>query len=219
MAGELWARPSPEEGPSHPSRSAGAIHREPRAGGRCWRSAGARLAAHVSRCCPPAAAALLRGLVGSAFLCLARNMSLCGGPAACAAGPSGSPAARLRAQGLRLPDVPGAEPQRANELLLLLPPPSPPPPAGEGPGSGQPPPQPQHHVVYFPGDVQVPARAHPCLGRGGWAGRAQVEGDSEGARGAVRGESGPSAYSCLGVSNSSRSKAKVLLSCTERANI
>ncbi|XP_019378428.1 PREDICTED: UPF0565 protein C2orf69 homolog, partial [Gavialis gangeticus] len=47
------------------------------------------------------------------------------------------------------PDVPGAEPQRANELLLLPPSPT---PAGEGPG--QPPPQPQHHVVYFPGDVQ-----------------------------------------------------------------
>ncbi|RLW00941.1 hypothetical protein DV515_00008385 [Chloebia gouldiae] len=74
-------------------------------------------------------------------------MSLCGAPAACAAGPAGGgaglSAARLSPPWLRLPEVPGAEPHRTNELLLLL------PPAPRGPA-----PSPQHHVVYFPGDVQ-----------------------------------------------------------------
>ncbi|NXK84238.1 CB069 protein, partial [Amazona guildingii] len=107
----------------------------------------------MSRRCPPAAASLLRGLVGPAVLCLGRNMSLCGEPAACAAGPAGAGGgrgggagfslARLSPPWLRLPEVPGAEPQRANELLLLL------PAAPHGPA----PPQ-HHHVVYFPGDVQ-----------------------------------------------------------------
>lgn len=56
---------------------------------------------------------------------------------------------------LQLSTVPGADPQRCNELLLLA--------AAEGPErrdlSGdrteELPPPPQHHVLYFPGDVQV----------------------------------------------------------------
>ncbi|NXI39330.1 CB069 protein, partial [Galbula dea] len=103
------------------------------------------------RCSPTAAALLLRGLAGSAAFCLGRSMSLCGAPAACGAGPAGGggggagfSSARLSPPWLRLPEVPGAEPQRANELLLLLP--SPVVPRGPAP--------PQHHVVYFPGDVQ-----------------------------------------------------------------
>ncbi|XP_067994043.1 mitochondrial protein C2orf69 homolog [Melanerpes formicivorus] len=106
----------------------------------------------MSRRCSPAAASLLRGLVGPAILCLGRSMSLCGAPAACAAGPADGNSsgdggagfsARLSPPWLRLPEVPGAEPHRANELLLLLPPPV---PRGLA--------LPQHHVVYFPGDVQ-----------------------------------------------------------------
>ncbi|XP_043361480.1 UPF0565 protein C2orf69 homolog isoform X2 [Dermochelys coriacea] len=94
------------------------------------------------RCSPPASA-VLRGLVGSAFLCLARAMSQCPAPATCGAGPSGggSSSARLSPPWLRLPQVPGADPCRTNDLLLLLPPPEQPQP-------------PRHHVVYFPGDVQ-----------------------------------------------------------------
>ncbi|XP_004426831.1 PREDICTED: UPF0565 protein C2orf69 homolog [Ceratotherium simum simum] len=52
---------------------------------------------------------------------------------------------------LQLPTVPGADPQRSNELLLLAAAAA----AGEGPErreERQPPPQ--HHVLYFPGDVQ-----------------------------------------------------------------
>lgn len=77
---------------------------------------------------------------------------------------SGSSGARcsLSAEGspqqcLHLSTVPGADPQRSNELLLLA-------AAAEGPEwrdlsgdrakEGQQPP-PQHHVLYFPGDVQV----------------------------------------------------------------
>lgn len=61
-----------------------------------------------------------------------------------------------RQQCLQLSTVPGADPQRSNELLLLA--------AVEGPEwrdlSGDrakegPQPPPQHHVLYFPGDVQV----------------------------------------------------------------
>ncbi|OBS58024.1 hypothetical protein A6R68_10853 [Neotoma lepida] len=43
--------------------------------------------------------------------------------------------------------VPGSDPQRSNEVLLLA--------AGEGAAS-----EPRHHVLYFPGDVQV-TRAQP----------------------------------------------------------
>ncbi|XP_020651005.3 mitochondrial protein C2orf69 homolog [Pogona vitticeps] len=106
----------------------------------------------MSRRCLPAASSVLRGLVGSAFLCLSRTMSLRGGPTACLSGPSGGsgplssppppPSPRLSLPWLRLPEVPGAEPFKANDVLLLLPPSAPPP----GP--------PQHHVLYFPGDVQ-----------------------------------------------------------------
>jgi hypothetical protein len=58
---------------------------------------------------------------------------------------------------LQLSTVPGADPQRSNELLLLA-------TAGEGPqrrnlpgdpAKEEPQPPPQHHVLYFPGDVQV----------------------------------------------------------------
>ncbi|NXU56518.1 CB069 protein, partial [Turnix velox] len=98
--------------------------------------------------CPAAAVSLLRALVGPAALCLGRSMSLCGTPAPCGAGPAGGAgaagfSARLSPPWLRLPEVAGAEPQRANELLLLLP-----PPVTEAPAPLQ------HHVVYFPGDVQ-----------------------------------------------------------------
>ncbi|XP_020041090.2 mitochondrial protein C2orf69 homolog [Castor canadensis] len=57
---------------------------------------------------------------------------------------------------LQLSTVPGADPQRSNELLLLA-------TAGEGPqrrnlpgnpAKEEPQPPPQHHVLYFPGDVQ-----------------------------------------------------------------
>ncbi|XP_035187036.1 UPF0565 protein C2orf69 homolog [Oxyura jamaicensis] len=96
--------------------------------------------------CRAVAASLLRGLLGPVALSLGRSMSLCGAPAAGGAGTDGSSSssfsARLSPPWLRLPEVPGAEPQRANELLLLV------PPAPRGPAP------PQHHVVYFPGDVQ-----------------------------------------------------------------
>lgn len=115
--------------------------------------------------CRVGAASLLWGLIGPSALGLGGSMSLCGTPAACAAGPAsggggggggGFSSARLSPPWLRLPEVVGAEPQRANDLLLLL------PPAPRGPAP------PQHHVVYFPGDVQV---------RGG------VRGRQRGARG------------------------------------
>lgn len=61
-------------------------------------------------------------------------------------------------QCVQLSTVPGADPQRSNELLLLA------AAAAEGPEwrdlsgdrakEGQQPPT-QHHVLYFPGDVQV----------------------------------------------------------------
>lgn len=100
--------------------------------------------------CRVGAASLLWGLIGPSALGLGGSMSLCGTPAACAAGPAsgggggggGFSSARLSPPWLRLPEVVGAEPQRANDLLLLL------PPAPRGPAP------PQHHVVYFPGDVQ-----------------------------------------------------------------
>ncbi|OXB62581.1 hypothetical protein ASZ78_014181 [Callipepla squamata] len=97
--------------------------------------------------CRAGAASLLWGLFGPATLGLGGSMSLCGTPAACAAGPAsggggGFSSARLSPPWLRLPEVEGAEPQRANELLLLL------PPAPRGSAASQ------HHVVYFPGDVQ-----------------------------------------------------------------
>lgn len=77
-------------------------------------------------------------------------------------GGSGSSPCPLAAEGRRQPclqlsTVPGAEPQRSNGVLLLA-------PAGEGrerpglPGVSakeEPQPPPQHHVLYFPGDVQV----------------------------------------------------------------
>ncbi|KAM9736497.1 mitochondrial protein C2orf69 homolog [Dama dama] len=72
-----------------------------------------------------------------------------------------SPSAEPRRQQcVQLSTVPGADPQRCNELLLLA---AAAATAGEGPGrrdlSGDPAkgevqPPPQHHVVYFPGDVQ-----------------------------------------------------------------
>uniref|UniRef100_I3MFQ3 Chromosome 2 open reading frame 69 n=1 Tax=Ictidomys tridecemlineatus TaxID=43179 RepID=I3MFQ3_ICTTR len=76
--------------------------------------------------------------IGDALSCLqARTMN-----------PGGSSGARCssavegrRQQCLQLSTVPGADPQRTNEVLLLA--------SGKG---GTPPPQ--HHVLYFPGDVQ-----------------------------------------------------------------
>lgn len=74
-----------------------------------------------------------------------------------------SPAAEGRPRCLQLSAVPGSDPQRSNELLLL---------AAEGPErrdlSGdrapeEPQPSPQHHVVYFPGDVQVTGLLAPAL--------------------------------------------------------
>ncbi|CAK7306831.1 Mitochondrial protein C2orf69 [Vulpes lagopus] len=70
-----------------------------------------------------------------------------GGGGGCA---RGSPlAAARRPQCVQLPPVPGADPQRSNELLLL---------AAEAAGPALPGDpareEPQHHVLYFPGDVQ-----------------------------------------------------------------
>lgn len=60
-----------------------------------------------------------------------------------------SPRPRL----LRLSEVPGAEPFKANDVLLHLP--------LSAPATGQA----QHHVVYFPGDVQVGGgRRRPSAG-------------------------------------------------------
>ncbi|XP_060637198.2 mitochondrial protein C2orf69 homolog [Anolis sagrei] len=101
----------------------------------------------MSRRCAAAAASVLRGLVGSAVLCVARStgsMSLRGkAPAGCLSGPSSSSSTppQVKLPWLRLPEVPGAEPAKANDVLLLLP--------ADGPLNA-----PQHHVVYFPGDVQ-----------------------------------------------------------------
>lgn len=63
------------------------------------------------------------------------------------------------AEGLRMQlcAVPGADPQRSNELLLLA------TAARGGPGD---PAVEQHHVLYFPGDVQVTGRGEARL-RGG----------------------------------------------------
>ncbi|NWY02741.1 CB069 protein, partial [Nothoprocta ornata] len=92
--------------------------------------------------CPAGAAWLLRRLRGAA----GSSMSLCGtpGPAGSGGGGAGSSWPRRSPPCLRLAEVAGAEPQRANDLLLLLPPAA----ARRGPEP------PQHHVVYFPGDVQ-----------------------------------------------------------------
>ncbi|XP_073865743.1 mitochondrial protein C2orf69 homolog isoform X2 [Macaca fascicularis] len=78
--------------------------------------------------------------------------------------PGGSSGARCslsaevrRRQCLQLSTVPGADPQRSNELLLLA-------AGGEGlesqdlpgdPAKEEPQPPRQHHVLYFPGDVQT----------------------------------------------------------------
>lgn len=64
-------------------------------------------------------------------------------------GARGSPEDNHR---LQRSTVPGSDPQRSNELLLLM--------AGEGDSPEQ-----RHHVLYFPGDVQVtrtrpPRHAH-----------------------------------------------------------
>ncbi|XP_014701464.1 mitochondrial protein C2orf69 homolog [Equus asinus] len=85
------------------------------------------------------------------------------GSQAAAMNPGGSSGARCappaegrRPSCLQLPAVPGADPQRSNELLLLA-------AAAEGPerrdlpadrAKEEPQPPPQHHVLYFPGDVQ-----------------------------------------------------------------
>ncbi|XP_059134271.1 mitochondrial protein C2orf69 homolog [Peromyscus eremicus] len=69
------------------------------------------------------------------------------GPQARAMNPGGGGGARgSPADGHRLQrsTVPGSDPQRCNELLLLA--------AGDGEEAA--PEQPRHHVLYFPGDVQ-----------------------------------------------------------------
>ncbi|NXA40769.1 CB069 protein, partial [Eudromia elegans] len=91
-------------------------------------------------CCSVGAAGLLRWLRRAAV----GGMSLCGAPGPAGGGSGVGPSwPRSGQPWLRLTEVAGAESQRANELLLL------PPPAGR---RGLEPPQ--HHVVYFPGDVQ-----------------------------------------------------------------
>lgn len=85
----------------------------------------------------------------------AETMNLGGGSGA----PFSPSAEGRRPQCLQLSTVPGADPQRSNELLLLAA-----ETAGEGPerralpgdrAKEEPQPAPQHHVLYFPGDVQV----------------------------------------------------------------
>ncbi|XP_062972272.1 mitochondrial protein C2orf69 homolog [Elgaria multicarinata webbii] len=121
----------------------------------------------MSRQCSPVAS-VLRGLVAPALLCLGRTMSLRGAPATCLSGPSGGGGgSRSSSEGgggaagggsgggaspssssspglslLRLSEVPGAEPFKANDVLLL-------PPSSAALLE-----PPQHHVIYFPGDVQ-----------------------------------------------------------------
>ncbi|XP_039700283.1 mitochondrial protein C2orf69 homolog [Pteropus medius] len=89
------------------------------------------------------------GIAASRFQ--AGTMNLGGGSSSARCSPSDEDR-----QCLHLSTVPGADPQRSNELLLLV-------AAAEGPErrglSGDrakegPQPQPQHHVLYFPGDVQ-----------------------------------------------------------------
>ncbi|XP_070277877.1 mitochondrial protein C2orf69 homolog [Myotis yumanensis] len=87
------------------------------------------------------------GLAASRSQAGTMDLGGCGSARSC-------PAAEGRPRCLRLSAVPGSDPQRSNELLLL---------AAEGPerrdlsgdrAQEEPPPPPQHHVVYFPGDVQ-----------------------------------------------------------------
>ncbi|XP_030066363.1 UPF0565 protein C2orf69 [Microcaecilia unicolor] len=95
-------------------------------------------------------AAALRDALRTACLSLVafpRNMSLCGGSGV--THPASLPPSPAL---VRLPPVPGSEPLSTNELLLFLPQPSLSPTRRRPPqSSGHPP---QHHVVYFPGDVQ-----------------------------------------------------------------
>ncbi|XP_026523724.1 UPF0565 protein C2orf69 homolog [Notechis scutatus] len=115
----------------------------------------------MNRCCPPVAS-VVRGLLGSVFFCLTRTMSLRGNPAAYLSGAAGGSSSSSSGAGsdeggsafflpstssprprlLRLSEVPGDEPFKANDALLHLP--------LSAPATGQA----QHHVVYFPGDVQ-----------------------------------------------------------------
>ncbi|XP_057359797.1 mitochondrial protein C2orf69 homolog isoform X2 [Manis pentadactyla] len=92
----------------------------------------------------------------AAFRAQAGTMNLGG-----TCGARSSPAAEgRRQQCLQLSTVPGADPQRSNELLLLA-------TAATGKGAEwrglsedlakeEPQLPPQHHVLYFPGDVQHP---------------------------------------------------------------
>uniref|UniRef100_A0A8C3WBZ2 Chromosome 2 open reading frame 69 n=1 Tax=Catagonus wagneri TaxID=51154 RepID=A0A8C3WBZ2_9CETA len=98
--------------------------------------------------------------IGIAATCpQARTMNL-GGSTSSGGALCSSSAEGLRPQCLRLSTVPGADPQRCNELLLLA---AGAAAAGEGqeprnlpgaPAKEEQQPQPQHHVLYFPGDVQ-----------------------------------------------------------------
>lgn len=100
------------------------------------------------------------GIGVAAFSSQAGTMNL--GGSSSRSGALGSPSAeRCRQQCVQLSAVPGADPQRGNELVLLA---AAAAAAGEGPerrdlpgdlAKEEPQPPPQHHVLYFPGDVQV----------------------------------------------------------------
>nr|KAF6336805.1 hypothetical protein mMyoMyo1_012026 [Myotis myotis] len=96
------------------------------------------------------------GLAASRSQAGTMDLGGCGSARSC-------PAAQGRPGCLRLSAVPGSDPQRSNELLLL---------AAEGPerrdlsgdrAQEEPPLPPQHHVVYFAGDVQAFAHVSRLL--------------------------------------------------------
>ncbi|XP_012865704.1 PREDICTED: UPF0565 protein C2orf69 homolog isoform X1 [Dipodomys ordii] len=104
---------------------------------------------------PPLLFLLHRLGTGNTLFCLQAQTMNPGGSGGAGCAPS---AEGRRPRCLRLSSVPGADPQRGNDLLLLA-------AAGEGPEprglpvdlaaeEPPPPPAPQHHVLYFPGDVQ-----------------------------------------------------------------
>ncbi|XP_007469257.1 PREDICTED: UPF0565 protein C2orf69 homolog [Lipotes vexillifer] len=98
------------------------------------------------------------GIGVAAFSSQAGTMNL-GGSSSRSGALSSPSAERCRQQCVQLSAVPGADPQRGNELVLLAAAAA----AGEGPerrdlpgdlAKEEPQPPPQHHVLYFPGDVQ-----------------------------------------------------------------
>ncbi|XP_048200974.1 mitochondrial protein C2orf69 homolog [Perognathus longimembris pacificus] len=103
---------------------------------------------------PPLLLLLHRLGTGNTSFCLQAQTMNPGGSGGAGCAPT---AEERRPRCLRLSSVPGSDPQRGNDLLLL------PPAAGEGPeprgllvdlATEELPPAPQHHVLYFPGDVQ-----------------------------------------------------------------